>query len=124
MLGAATISTFVIGFAFKDIAENFLAGVMLAFNRPFRLKDTIKTGNVEGNILEMHLSRYTHKNFRRKDVYIPNAQIIKTPLYNYTIDGFLRQEFIIGIDYKSDIDLARNTIIDVLLKFKGGFRYR
>ena len=42
ILGAASLSAFVIGFALKDIGENFLAGVIMAFDRPFRLGDTIK----------------------------------------------------------------------------------
>jgi len=111
LLGAATLSSVVIGFAFKDIAENFLAGVIMAFNRPFRLGDTVKTADVEGVIIEMSL-RDTHiKTFDGKDVYVPNGQIIKNPLYNYTIDGFLRGSFTIGVDYNSDIEAARSTAI-------------
>lgn len=114
ILGAAGVSAFVIGFAFKDIGENFLAGVIMAFSRPFRIGDTIKTGDVEGNILDMTL-RETHlKTFDGKDVYVPNGQILKLPLYNYTIDGFLRKQFIIGIDYGSDIAQARKIIENIL----------
>jgi small conductance mechanosensitive channel len=114
ILGAAGVSAFVIGFAFKDIGENFLAGVIMAFSRPFRIGDTVKTGDVEGNILDMTL-RETHlKTFDGKDVYVPNSQILKLPLYNYTIDGFLRKQFIIGIDYGSDIAQARNIIEHIL----------
>jgi len=77
ILGAAGISAFVIGFALKDIGENFLAGLVMAFDRPFRLGDTIKTGDVEGIIRQMNL-RDTHiKTFDGKDVYVPNGQIIK-----------------------------------------------
>ena len=119
ILGAATISSIVIGFAFKDIAENFLAGVIMAFRRPFRLGDTVMTGDVEGTITEMSL-RDTHiKTFDGKDVYVPNGQIIKSPLYNYTIDGFLRKNFSIGIDYKSDIDQARKIILTTVQGVSG-----
>ncbi len=114
MLGAATVSSVVIGFAFKDIAENFLAGVIMAFNRPFRIGDTVMTGSVEGTITEMSL-RDTHiKTFDGKDVYVPNGQIIKNPLFNYTIDGFLRRSFSIGLDYGTDIDNARKIILDAV----------
>ncbi len=61
ILGAAGISAFVIGFAFKDIGENLLAGIILAFNRPFPLDDFIKTDDIEGSILEVSL-RYSHRN--------------------------------------------------------------
>jgi len=119
LLGAATLSSVVIGFAFKDIAENFLAGVIMAFNRPFRLGDTVKTGDVEGNIVEMSL-RDTHiKTFDGKDVYVPNGQIIKNPLYNYTIDGFLRGSFVVGVDYDSDVEEVRKTILNVVQNVPG-----
>lgn len=119
LLGAATISSVVIGFAFKDIAENFLAGVIMAFNRPFRIGDYVKTANVEGSIVEMSL-RETHiKTSDGKDVYVPNGQIIKTPLYNYTIDGFLRASFVIGVDYSSDIEAVRTIISEVMSSIPG-----
>lgn len=119
MLGAATLSSVVIGFAFKDIAENFLAGVIMAFNRPFRIGDTVMTGNVEGTITEMSL-RDTHiKTFDGKDVYVPNGQIIKNPLFNYTIDGFLRKSFSIGLDYGTDIEKARKIILDAVVGVQG-----
>lgn len=119
ILGAATISSVVIGFAFKDIAENFLAGVILAFNRPFRIRDTVKINDVEGVIIEMNL-RDTHiKTSDGKDVFIPNGQIIKNPLFNYTIDGFYRRNFIIGLDYDTDIDFARKIIEDTARKTSG-----
>lgn len=119
ILGAAGISAFVIGFAFKDIGENLLAGVMMAFNRPFRIGDTIKTADVEGSIVEMSL-RDTHiKTFDGKDVYVPNGQILKNPLYNYTIDGFLRKQFVIGVDYGSDIKQIRQIILDTVEKVPG-----
>lgn len=119
ILGAATISSVVIGFAFKDIAENFLAGVIMAFNRPFRIGDVVKISSEEGVIIEMSL-RETHiKTADGKDVYIPNGQIIKNPLYNYTIDGYLRKSFIIGLDYGSDIEKARSHIMEVLPTIPG-----
>ena len=110
-IGALGVSTFIIGFAFKDIAENFLAGVIMAFKRPFRIGDYVKTLEVEGSIIEMSL-RDTHiKTADGKDVYVPNGQILKNPLYNYTIDGFLRANFSVGVDYNTNVDKARAIIL-------------
>jgi len=119
ILGAATLSSVVIGFAFKDIAENFLAGVIMAFNRPFRIGDVVKISNEEGVIIEMSL-RETHiKTADGKDVYIPNGQIIKNPLYNYTIDGYLRKSFIVGLDYGSDVERGRALMLEVVPSVPG-----
>ncbi len=121
-LGAAGISAFVIGFALKDIGENFLAGVVMAFDRPFSIGDTIKTNDVEGVIKTMSL-RDTHvKTFDGKDVFVPNGQIIKNPLYNYTMDGYMRQNFVLGIDYNSDTEQARKLILNELDKIPGILR--
>lgn len=119
ILGAATISSVVIGFAFKDIAENFLAGLIMAFNRPFRIGDYVQTGSVEGSVVEMSI-RETHlKTSDGKDVYVPNGQIIKNPLYNYTIDGFIRGSFTVGVAYDSNVEEVRKTILAVLQTVPG-----
>ena len=119
VLGAAGVSAFIIGFAFKDIGENLLAGILMAFNRPFKLGDTIMSGGIEGKIVEISL-RDTHiKTFDGKDVYIPNGQIIKSPLWNYTIDGFLRGSFIVGIDYQEDVERVREILLETVQKVPG-----
>lgn len=119
ILGAATISSVVIGFAFKDIAENFLAGVIMAFSRPFRIGDYVKTSSVEGSIVEMSM-RETHlKTSDGKDVFVPNGQIIKNPLYNYTIDGFLRGSFLVGVAYESDVESVRKIILEAVRTVPG-----
>jgi len=119
ILGAAGISAFVIGFALKDIGENFLAGIVMAFDRPFRMGDTIQTLGIEGVITKMSL-RDTHvKTFDGKDVFVPNGQIIKNPLYNFTMDGFIRHSFLIGLDYGTNIDQARKIIMNSLLTTPG-----
>ncbi len=119
ILGAAGISAFIIGFALKDIGENFLAGIIMAFDRPFKLYDVIRTGDIEGSIVSMTL-RDTHiKTSDGKDVYIPNGQLIKNPLYNYTKDGFMRMNFTIGVDYSSNIDKVRSIILNTVKTIPG-----
>ena len=113
-LGAASIGTFVIGFALKDIGEHFLAGIVLAFNRPFRIGDTIEVSGNIGKVSDISL-RNTHiKSFDGKDIYIPNGDIIKNPLTNYTMDGFIRTDFNVGIAYDADAQKAINIIKDIL----------
>lgn len=112
ILAGAGILTFVLGFAFKDIGENFLAGIILAFKSPFRLKDLIESGSVLGYVQELNLRETRVKTPDGKDVFIPNGQILKNPLINYTLDGFLRYEFIIGLDYNSNIAEGLKIISD------------
>lgn len=59
LLAGTGITAFIIGFAFKDIGENFLAGILMAFKRPFRIGDTIETNGITGVIKGLTL-RDTH----------------------------------------------------------------
>ncbi|WP_339698513.1 mechanosensitive ion channel family protein [Algoriphagus aquimarinus] len=117
MLAGAGISAFIIGFALKDIGENFLAGIILAFKRPFRVGDIVDINGMRGQVLMLNLRDTQIKTGDGKDVFIPNGLILKNPLINFTIDGFLRYDFIVGLDYGSDyekaVDLIRSTITHV-----------
>jgi len=116
LLTAAGASAIIIGFAFKDIGENFISGIILSFNRPFNVNDTIQSGDIFGKVVSMEF-RYTKiKTFDGKDVYVPNSILLKTPLLNYTEDGFFRMEFIVGIDYADDILWAEKVILEAVTR--------
>ena len=114
ILTAAGASAVVLGFAFKDIGENFIAGIILAFNRPFNVNDTVEIGENFGKVKALEF-RYTKlKTFDGKDVYIPNSDVLTTPVTNYTEDGFFRWTFIIGIAYEDNIDEAKHVVMEAL----------
>lgn len=119
ILAGAEILTFVLGFAFKDIGENFLAGLLLAYKSPFKINDLVETDGITGNIVNLFLRETQIKTFDGKDVFIPNGQIIKMPLYNYTIDGYLRHDFLIGLDNNTNISDAISTILEILKTIDG-----
>jgi len=119
LLTGAGISAFIIGFALKDIGENFLAGILLAFKRPFRIGDVVDINGIRGQILTLNLRDTQIKTVDGKDVFIPNATIIKNPLVNFTIDGFLRYDFIIGLDYSSDYNAAMELILNTVSRVPG-----
>ncbi len=119
LLTGAGITGVVLGFAFRDIGENFLAGVLLAFNRPFDVGDTVESDTIKGVVKTLDL-RNTHiRSFDGKDIYIPNAMILKNPLLNYTRDGLLRFDFVVGIDQEDDADKARTLILDKINELDG-----
>jgi small-conductance mechanosensitive channel len=119
LLAGAGVSAIVVGFAFKDIAQNFLAGLILAFNRPFNVNDTVQINEVTGKVAGLDL-RTTHiRTFDSKDVYIPNGMIITSPITNYTRNGLIRLDFIVGIDYNDDIAEATLLIEETALGVKG-----
>ncbi|MCB0638096.1 MAG: mechanosensitive ion channel family protein [Lewinella sp.] len=114
LLAGAGLSAFIIGFAFKDIGENFLAGVIMAFDRPFRIGDVVALQGQEGKVIGLTL-RDTHiKTFDGKDVFIPNGSIVKNPITNYTIDGFLRDTFSFTLPYEADLGHALRLVREAL----------
>ena len=117
ILASAGITAFVIGFALKDIGENFLAGILLAFKRPFRIGDTVDIQGVRGRVLALNLRDTQIKTGDGKDVFLPNASIIKNPLINFTIDGYLSYSFVVGLDYGSNythaLEIMEHAIIQV-----------
>jgi len=110
ILTAAGGIAIVLGFAFQDIGKNFLAGIILAFNRPFNINDTIKIDEIFGKVKELSF-RYSHiKTFDGRDIYIPNSDVLTKPVANYTADGFYRVDFMVGIGYEDDIEAAKQLI--------------
>ncbi|WP_439882661.1 mechanosensitive ion channel family protein [Pontibacter sp. MBLB2868] len=119
LLASAGLSVFVIGFAFKDIAENFLAGLILAFDRPFEITDTIEVEDTIWKVQNLHL-RSTHLlTFDSRDVYIPNAKILSSKVTNLTQNGRIRMDFVVGIDYNDDAQAAINLIEKTALGIPG-----
>jgi len=119
ILATAGLSAFVIGFALKDIGENFPAGIAMTFNRPFKVGDVLETEGISGKIIGLNLWETLIKTFGGIDAYIPNGQILKNPLLNYTIDGFLRYDFEIKLEFESDIDRAVRLVMEALTKVEG-----
>tara|TARA_R110002049_G_scaffold302713_2_gene496086 strand:- start:22755 stop:23645 length:891 start_codon:yes stop_codon:yes gene_type:complete len=119
LLTAAGASAIVFGFAFRDIGENFISGVILSFKRPFDINDTVMIGDIFGRVRALEF-RYTKlKTFDGRDVYIPNSDIIKKAVYNYTEDGYFRLDFIVGIDYDDSIALAKKVILEAVINTPG-----
>jgi small conductance mechanosensitive channel len=111
MLAGLGLSAFVVGFAFKDIAENFLAGILLAFNRPFSINDTIQVKDMFGRVTHLNLRTTVILTFDGRDISIPNAIVLKEPLINFTQNGYIRQQFVVGIGYGNDVDKAIELIV-------------
>lgn len=111
LLTAAGASAVIIGFAFRDIGENFISGIILSFQRPFNINDTIQVGDIFGKVQGMEF-RYTKvKTFDGRTVYVPNSDVLKKPLSNYTEHGYYRWDFIAGIAYEDDAEAAQQLIL-------------
>lgn len=110
MLTALGLGSVAIGFAFKDVFENFLAGILILFREPFRLGDYIECSGIEGQVEEITI-RDTH--VRQTDgqrVVMPNALLFKEPVTVRTDKDLRRTTIICGVAYGEDVDQARDVI--------------
>jgi small conductance mechanosensitive channel len=121
ILAGAGITTFIVGFALKDIGENFLSGLVLAFSRPYKVGNLIESASVsppvKGIVRNMTMRQTTVEAENGKIIMIPNSSIIKNPLTKYTNDdNDLRQEFSISVDTKK-VEEAVELIEDAIKSF-------
>lgn len=119
LMAGAGVSAFIIGFAFKDIGENFLAGFIMAFDRPFRIGDWVAIAGHEGTIVGLSLRDVHLKTFDGRDVFIPNGMIVRNPIVNYTIDGFLRYSFSLRLVQTPDVNKVTELIYTTLKSIHG-----
>jgi small conductance mechanosensitive channel len=111
LLAGAGLSAFIVGFALKDIAENFLAGVVLAFNRPFHIHDTVQIKDLLGRVEALNLRTTVIKTFDGKDIFIPNAVVLREPLTNFTLDGHIRQDFVVSVELGESGDSGKASAL-------------
>lgn len=118
IITGAGISAVILGFAFKNIGENFLSGLLLAFKRPFSVGDLIITSGFTGNVTSMNFRTTNMKTEDGKDVYIPNSLLLNNPLINVTREGMRRFDFTVQLDYSNDTDLAKSLISTAVSEVK------
>ena len=108
------LTSVAIGFAFKDVFENFLAGVIILGREKLRIGDVIECEDVYGRV-ENILIRETH--VRETDgelVIVPNSYLFKNPVNIETDRGLKRQELVVGVDYDTDMRQAKAVLQDAL----------
>ncbi|SHI39419.1 Small-conductance mechanosensitive channel [Palleronia salina] len=109
-LAALGVGGVAIGFAFKDVFENFLAGILLLIREPFSVEDYIECEGIDGQVENITI-RDTH--VRQTDgqlVVAPNAMFFKNPVTIRTSTGLRRTTVICGVAYGEDVDHCRTVI--------------
>jgi small-conductance mechanosensitive channel len=114
LLAGAGVGAIIFGFAFKDIGENFLAGILMAFNQPFDTGDIIEVDGHKGVVRDLDMRTVHIRNAEGKDIYLPNSLILKSTLINYTKDGSIRLSFDIGIAPEENIEQIRTIVLSYI----------
>lgn len=114
LIGALGIGSVAIGFAFKDIFQNLLSGILLLLSEPFRIGDQIVSGDYEGTVEDIKIRATTIKTYDGRQVVIPNSDLYTSALTVNTAYKQRRLQVAIGIGYEEDIEVAKAEIIKAL----------
>lgn len=114
ILGALGIVGIALAFAFQDILENFVAGIILQLQRPFTSGDEITSADHEGTITAVDTRTITIRTLDGEIVRIPSAEVIKNPIVNHTQNGRRRSRVDVGVAYGTDLDRAVEVTRDAV----------
>jgi len=103
-----------LGFGLQEIFANFISGLMILFERPIRVGDTVTVGDVSGTVSKIRIRATWITGFDRKELVVPNKEFITSRLVNWSLsDSVLRAEIPVGIAYGSDTELAIRVLKQV-----------
>lgn len=119
ILAGVGIAGIAIGFAFQDIAANFISGLFMASNKPFTIGDVIDTGDISGTVKVLNLRTTVVRTFQGNDVIIPNNQIFQNPLINYSTSPERRIDLAVGVSYDADLSQVRELTIQAIKTIDG-----
>ena len=114
LISALGIGGIAIGFAFKDIFENFLAGILILVSRPFRIGDQIIYDRYEGTVEEIQTRATWLKTYDGRRVVIPNSELFKNSVTVNTAFEKRRLEYDLKIAAGEDIERAKSIVNSVM----------
>ncbi|WP_262386377.1 hypothetical protein ROLI_044620 [Roseobacter fucihabitans] len=114
IVGGAGVIGIVIGFAFRDIAENFLSSLILSVSRPFQRGDFVTVAGMSGTVKAMTTRSTLLTSADGNQIHIPNSTIFKNVIENFTSSPKRRGDFVVGIGYDAGIAEAQSIILGCL----------
>ena len=114
VVGGTGLIGLVVGIAFREITENFLASIFLSMQRPFETGDLVEVSGVTGYVQQLNMRTTILMTLEGNLVQIPNAVVYKSNLSNFTTNSNRREDFVVGIGYDDAINEAQEIARKVL----------
>jgi small conductance mechanosensitive channel len=108
------ISGVAIGFAFRDILQNFLSGILILLTEPFQIDDQIVFKNFEGTVENIETRATTIRTYDGRRIVIPNSELFTNSVQVNTAFDHRRIEYDVGIGYGDDIDRAKELMLEAI----------
>ncbi len=106
LLAGVGVIGLALGFAFQDLAANFMSGVLIAFRSPIRIGDVVDVDGVLGTVKEVSLRETIVENFDGQEVFVPNKELTANKFTNYSKTGKRRLVLEIGVGYEDNLSEA------------------
>ncbi|MCM2369774.1 mechanosensitive ion channel domain-containing protein [Aporhodopirellula aestuarii] len=116
VLGGTGLVGLALGFAFRDIAENYLSSILISLNRPFNVGDLIELEGNKGFVRRVTTRGTLLLTVDGNHIQIPNSTVYKAIVKNYSSSPRIRREFTVGIGYDDSVTNAQEQIYGVLTR--------
>lgn len=116
LMSALGIGSVAIGFAFKDIFQNLLSGILILLGEPFKIGDDIIVSGMEGTVEDIQIRATFLRSPDGRRIVIPNATVYTSAVTVNTAYPRRRCQFVVGIGYEDDVQKARDIIMAILDK--------
>lgn len=104
ILAGAGVLGLALGFAFQEIASNFVSGILIAVRKPYQLDDIVEVEDYFGRVKAINLRTTSIMTFQGVEVLIPNKFMFTQPFINYTTTSDRRLDVSVGVSYSDDLD--------------------
>jgi len=111
LLAGIGIIGLALGFAFQDIAANFVSGLVMAIRNPFAIGDLVKISDYFGHVEEINLRATRLTQLSGETVILPNKDVFQSAIVNYTETKCRRVELAVGVSYGDDLEAVRETAL-------------
>lgn len=111
LLAGAGIVGLALGFAFQDIAANFVSGILIAVRKPIQIGDLIESNEFFGIVSRINLRSTILRTMPGQQVHIPNKDIFGKPIVNYSVSGKRRVDLDCGVSYGDDLVKVRDVTL-------------
>ena len=119
LLAGVGVVGLALGFAFQDVAANFVSGIILAFRKPFKTNDVVEILSYMGIIQKTTLRVTILKTHQGQEIYIPNKDVLQNPIINYSVLGKRRIDLQVGISYGDDLEKVENIVSETIKNIEG-----
>ena len=108
-----------IGFGLQNVINNFVSGIIILFERPFKVGDWVIVNNEEGRIKQINIRSTEIETFKKTSIIIPNATLISNSVTNLTHgNNWSRQSVTVGVAYGTDVDKVKQILLECAAKCK------